>query len=166
MSRRHRTIRRCILSALLLVTLLCVGSFQRVRALEATTRLQGHIPLLAKRSRTQGRVDAGEQIRLAIALPLRNQAQLDVLLARLYTPRDPLFHQYLTPEQFAANFGPAQADYDAVIAYAKRQGLTIADVHPNRALVDVTGSARQIEKVFGLHLMRYQAPDNRVFRAP
>src|SRR5207253_2662130 len=116
-----------------------------------------------KVSRLQGRVDAAQPIRLAIPLPLRNQPQLGALLKSLYTPGDPLYHHYLTPQQFAANFGPTQADYAALIAYAKQMGLTIADTHSNRALLDVTGTAQQIENAFHLHLNNYLAPDNRLF---
>ena len=100
-----------------------VGTFgfaPRAAAQSATARLQGHLPALAARSRVQGRVAAQEVIRLVITLPVRNEAKLDALLASLYTPGDPSYQHYLTPEQFAADFGATQADYDAVIAYAKK----------------------------------------------
>src|SRR5437870_10821525 len=81
-------------------------------------RLRGHIPPLTATARVVARVAAGEPMRLALTLPLRNQAQLNDLLMRLYDPHDPAYGQFLTPEQFTARFGPTQADYDAIAAFA------------------------------------------------
>ena len=37
----------------------------------------------------------------------------------------PNYHHYLTPEQFTERFGPTEQDYQAVIAFAKANGLTV-----------------------------------------
>src|ERR1700722_5765986 len=55
------------------------------------------------------------QLNLAIALPLRNQSALSNLLQQIYDPNSPHFRQFLTPEQFAEQFGPSASDYQAVI---------------------------------------------------
>ena len=165
--RKNRLSARCAKTALALLMTTGLAQIESsAKAQEIPTALRGHIPALVNRSRLQGRVDAKEQMCLAIALTLRNQPQLDALLPRIYTPGDPLYQRYLTPEQFAENFGPTQADYAAVSDYIRQQGLTILDTHPNRAFLDVSGSAQQVETAFHLHLMNYQTADNRVFRAP
>jgi kumamolisin len=129
-------------------------------------QLSGHIPRLVGRSTVVGRAASDEAIQLALALPLRNPAQLNDLLTRLYDPNDPDYGHYLTTAQFTANFGPTQADYKAVIAFAQAHGLTVTNTHPNRLLVDVTGNAKTVESAFGVKLMHYKAPNGRVFRAP
>jgi subtilase family serine protease len=133
---------------------------------DTTVRLNDHIPPLVAQSRVVDRVNAQHPIRLALALPLRNQAALDDLLTRLYDPDDPLYGQYLTPEEFTARFGPTQQDYDAVLAFAKASGLTVVGTHPNRLVLDVEGRAASVERAFGVRLLRFLAPDGRLFRAP
>jgi kumamolisin len=103
---------------------------------------------------------------MAIVLPLRNQAELQGLLGRIYDPADPLYGHYLSPKEFTDRFGPTQADYDAVTAYARSLGFTVTGTHPNRILLDVSGPARTVETAFTLHLQHYQALNGREFYAP
>ena len=130
-------------------------------------RLRGHVPTKAlAAAKALGELASDTQISMAIVLPLRNQAELQDLLGKIYNPVDPLYGHYLTPQEFTDRFGPTQADYDAVTAYARSLGLTITGTHPNRTLLDVSGSAGTVEAAFTLHLGRYQAPDGREFHAP
>ena len=62
---------------------------------------------------------------LAIQVPLRDQEGLSNLVQQLYDPKNRNFHRYLTPEQFTKRFGPTEADYQAVINYAKDNGFTV-----------------------------------------
>ncbi len=133
---------------------------------EPRLTLRGNLSPLARQAAAVSRVNAAEITRFSFALPPRNAAQRDALIKSLYTFGDPQFHHFLTPEQFAAQFGPTQADYDAVIAYAKAQGFTIEAAYANRALLTVTAPAARVEKAFSLRLMNYQAADKRAFQAP
>ena len=56
------------------------------------------------------------------------QAALDQLLIDQQNPRSPLYHQWLTPEQFGARFGMAQADLDSVSQWLEQQGFSIDSV--------------------------------------
>ena len=153
------------------------GAIQNTAALQNTAagqtartvqpRLSGHVPAaMVARSRLLGRVAASQTVGLALTLPLRNQAALDDLLSRLYTPGDPLYGQFLTPEEFTARFGPTQSDYAAVAASAKSLGLQVTGTYPNRLILDVSGPASVVEKAFALHLQNYRTASGRVFRAP
>jgi len=130
-------------------------------------RLHGHVPTkdLAG-AKWLGGLASDTRIPMAFALPLRNRAELQELLGRIYDPADPLYGHYLTSREFTDRFGPTQADYDAVISYARSLGLTVTGTHPNRTLLDVSGPAGMIEAAFALHLRRYQAPGGREFYAP
>ncbi len=113
------------------------------------------------------RLPATNRLNLAIGLPLRNQAALDKLLAEIYDPASTNYHHYLTPEQFAAQFGPTEQDYQALIHFAQTNGLTVTATYPNRTLLDVSGNAATVEKVFHVTLSVYQHPtENRTFFAP
>src|SRR5438045_3941253 len=67
----------------------------------APITLYGHVPPIVAVSQAVGRAPASERVDLALTLPLRNQAGLDDLLARLHDPHDPLYGKYLTPAEFA-----------------------------------------------------------------
>jgi len=107
------------------------------------------------------------KLNLAIGLPLQNTDALTNLLQQLYDPASPLYHRYLTPEQFTEQFGPSPADYQALIDFVQANGLTVTATYPNRALLDVTGAVADIEKAFGISLQVYQHPtENRAYFAP
>ena len=130
-------------------------------------RLHGHVPGAVGHLQPLGRFANTNRLSLAIGLPLRNQQALDSLLQEIYDPASPNFHHYLTPEQFAERFGPTEQDYQAVIAFAKANGLTVIGTHPNRLLVDVKGSVADIEKALHVTMRVYQHPnEDRTFYAP
>jgi kumamolisin len=114
-----------------------------------------------------GRLPSTLSLRLNIALPLRNEAELDELLQQLYDPQSPSYHQFLSVEEFTARFGPTQEDYDAVIRFAQANGLTVTGTSPNRMLVNVTGPAANIERAFHVSMGVYQHPtEDRTFYHP
>jgi len=131
-----------------------------------TVPLLGHLPVGIARAHPLRQLDANEPIRFAIALPLRNQAALDDLLRRLYDPNDPAYGHFLTPDQFRQQFSPTRADYDAVVAYARAQGLTVVGTYSNRTLVDVTAPSGVVEKALNVKMLNYQTDEGRQFRAP
>lgn len=134
-------------------------------AADAAVALPGHLAPLVAGSQYLGRMSAAERIDLAIVLPLRNADALNGLLRRIYDPSDTLYGQYLSPSSFAEGYGPTQADYDAVKAFALSQGLTVTHEHSNRLILDVSGPAANVEPAFGVTLRQYQTPDGRVYRA-
>ena len=111
--------------------------------------------------------NASQRLQLAIHLPARNSDALDEFLQALYDPAGPSFHQYLSVEQFTEQFGPTQADYDQVVAWATAQGFKITNTTANRRIVDVEGSVSTIDRAFNLVLNNYQDSDSdRIFFAP
>jgi subtilase family serine protease len=129
--------------------------------------IQGHLPAAMVSLTPTGRLSSTTHLNLTISLPLRNQAALSNLLQQTYDPASTNYHHYLTPEEFTERFGPTEADYQAVIAFAKASGMTVTGTHPNRTLVDVEGSVADIEKTLHLTMNLYQHPtENRIFFAP
>jgi subtilase family serine protease len=114
-----------------------------------------------------GHLPSAERLSLAISLPLRNEAELDNLLQQLYDPQSPSYHHYLSVQEFASRFGPAESDYAAVLRFAQANGLAVIDTSANRMVLDVEGPAANIEKAFHVTLGLYQHPaGNRTFYAP
>ena len=129
--------------------------------------LKGHIPAIVRASAPVGSLPAATRLNLSIGLPLRNEQQLTKLLVELYEPGSPQFHHFLTPQEFTERFGPTEAQYQAVIAFAKSKGFVVAGLHENRLLLDVSATARDIERAFSTSLKLYGHPrENRMFYAP
>jgi hypothetical protein len=126
-----------------------------------------HVPAAVAHLVPAGRLPGTNRLDLAIGLPLRNQAALTRLLDELYDPTSPNFHHYLTPEQFAEQFGPSEQDYQALIAFAEANGLAIAQRHPNRTLLHVKGAVAEVERAFHVAMQLYRHPtEARHFYAP
>lgn len=102
-----------------------------------------------------------------VGLPLRNHEALTHLLHDIYNPASPNYRKYLTPSQFAERFAPDESDYESLMNFAKSHGFTITGTHANRTLLDVSGSAAEVEKAFHVRLQVYQHPSEaRTFYAP
>src|SRR5262245_20315771 len=130
-------------------------------------RPRGHVPEIVANLQRSRRLPAIDRLTLSIALPLRNPEKLDELLRDLYDPASPRFHKYLTPEQFAQEFGPTKDDYERVVNFAKTSGFRVVATHPNRTLVTVSGQVGEIEKAFQLNMQSYPHPmEDRHFYAP
>ena len=136
---------------------------------ESQQILQGHVPAVMTKLGLQpiGRLDSTIHLALAVGLPLQNQAALNSLLQQLYDPASTNYHRWLTPEQFTAQFCPTDGDYQALIAFVKRNGLTVTTTHPNRVILDINGTVSNIEKIFHVNMRVYQHPkEARTFYAP
>jgi hypothetical protein len=112
-----------------------------------------------------GPVPRSETISLAIGLPARDPNALRQGAHDVADPANPSFRKYLTLDQFAATHGATQPDYQSVIDWAKSHGLAVVVSYPNRLLVDVTGSAEQIEQALFVGLNLRRRPDGSAFYA-
>ena len=129
--------------------------------------LRGHVPAATARLQPVDRLAASTRLDLAIGLPLRNREALTNMLRQVYDPASTNYHRYLTPERYAERFGPTEADYQAVIAFAQAHGLTIAGTHPNRVLLRVNGAVADIEEALHTTMRVYAHPtEARTFYAP
>jgi kumamolisin len=114
-----------------------------------------------------GRLPANQMMSLNIVLPLRDQAGLERLLSEIYDPGSPSYRHYLTVQEFTAQFGPTQADYDAVVQYAKSNGLTVIGGSRDGMDVQVKGPVSAVQAAFHVNIHTYQHPtENRTFYAP
>lgn len=114
-----------------------------------------------------GSPDPSLKLHLAIALPMRNQAQLDSLLQQIYDPKSPQYRHYLSVAEFTGRFGPTESDYATAVKFFADAGLQVTGVSANRYLIDVAGRVADIERVFHVKMGLYKHPtENRDFIAP
>src|SRR5258708_12810605 len=99
--------------------------------------LAPHVPdaVANGKAAMMGAVGPQQRLKLAIQLPLRNQAELTRLLHDLYDPKSPNFHKYMSVSGFTERFGATAGDYHTVVAWAKSNGLTVTATTANPPLV-------------------------------
>lgn len=129
--------------------------------------LRGHVPTAARGLVAVGSLPGSRRLNLSIGLPLRNEDALTNLLEQLYDPSSPMYHHYLSRQEFTARFGPAEQDYQGLIDFMQSRGLTVSGRHPNRLVLDVSGAVSDIESAFATRLRVYSHPkEDRKFFAP
>ncbi len=84
------------------------------------------------------------------------QAALDALVAGQQNPASPLYHRWITPDQYAAQFGAAQADINAAESWLQQQGFSIDGVSRNHVRILFSGTAAQVASAFGVSLHNYR----------
>ncbi len=114
-----------------------------------------------------GLLPSNQIMRLDLVLPLSDAAGLRSFINDIYNPGSPNFRHYLTPQEFTSRFGPTQQDYDAVVAFARKQGFTVTGGSRDGMDVQVQGSVTAVESAFHVNMRTYQHPtENRTFYSP
>ncbi|MGP8248030.1 MAG: protease pro-enzyme activation domain-containing protein [Bryobacteraceae bacterium] len=89
-----------------------------------------------------------EHIELQLVRSAEQTQAVEQALAELQNPKSANFHQWLTAEQFGANFGASQADISTVTAWLAGHGFTVNQVYPSGLLIDFSGTAGQVRQTF------------------
>lgn len=93
-------------------------------------------------------------VRVYVHLPLRNSGALDQLIQAQSTQNSPQYHQFLTPAQFRAQFGPSASDLQTVASTLRAQGFTTAFTSQG-IVADAPQSV--VQRVFSIQLSRRTA---------
>lgn len=112
----------------------------------------------AKPQYDQGRVDGSFQLNgvKLFLVPSASQVKaLKQLLEEQQDPKSPNFHKWLTPQQYADQFGLSHNDVQKSTAWLKSQGLTAVKVANSRNWINFSGTASQIERAFRTEIHRY-----------
>ena len=128
--------------------------------------IQGSQHPLANPQFDAGRMPASSQlsgITLVFNRSAGQQADLNALLAAQQDPSSPLYHHWLTSDQFAARFGMAQADLDKVSGWLEQQGFTIETVNRSRNAIHFSGNVGQIESAFRTEMHYYNVAGQKHF---
>ncbi|MGA2571436.1 MAG: protease pro-enzyme activation domain-containing protein [Terracidiphilus sp.] len=96
-----------------------------------------------------------ERIQLALQRSSAQESALRQLLAQMNTPGSSSYHQWLTPEQFGAQFGPADQDIAAVESWLGNHGFTVTGVNPGRGSLEFAGSVAQLRDAFHTQIHKY-----------
>lgn len=126
------------------------------------TPLQNSPRLFAETGIDAGRMPADTRltgITMVFNRTAAQEADLKALLAAQQNPSSPLFHKWLTPEQFGARFGMAEGDLAKVEQWLQQQGFTIDSVGRSRNSIRFDGTVNQVELAFQTQMHYYKTSD-------
>lgn len=83
--------------------------------------------------------------------PEREQAA-ESLADELQRKGSARFHQWLTAEQYAEQFGAATEDIATISAWLSAHGFTVHAPSPSRMTIDFSGTAAQVREAFGTEI--------------
>ncbi len=89
---------------------------------------------------------------LRFNLTSAQSAALSQLLADQQNPSSPRYHQWLTPEQFGAEFGLSQNDLTAATNWLQEQGFTVTGVARGRTFINFNGTVAQVNQAFAANI--------------
>jgi subtilase family serine protease len=120
--------------------------------------LPGNIHPLARAEFDRGPVADSLPINRMLLLLRRSayqEAALRQLLDDQQSKSSPNYHAWLTPEQFGKQFGPADADIQAVTDWLTSQGFTGIKVGPGRTVLEFSGGVASVRNAFRTEIHRY-----------
>jgi subtilase family serine protease len=160
-------IRRLTKSLLAIVVFVSVANVAgRAQSLPVLTHHVREV-ILNGQAQLVGRLPATQSMRIDVVLALRDQAGLENFLQELYDPSSPFYRRFLTVQEFTAQFGPSQEDYEAVVRFATTNGFSVVGGSRDALDVQLKGSVGTIETAFHVTMGVYQHPtENRTFYAP
>jgi MYXO-CTERM domain-containing protein len=124
----------------------------------AATLLPRSVHPFARPERDEGRLDPATPM-LAASLVLGpselQRGARDARLAAVDSPASPLYHQWLTPEQYAASFGASPAEVAKSSAWLEAQGFTPLGTSRTGGQLFFSGTAGQVEQAFQTEMHRY-----------
>src|SRR5208282_522263 len=122
-----------------------------------TVALHGTVPPDALKLPTFGDVPAGTVLRLQIWFKPRNQASLNELLAAQQDPKSPEYHQWLSPQEYARRFGPADGDFNKVSQWLTAEGFQVTGGAASAGDIKFSGSVLTIGRVFNTRIVKFAA---------
>jgi len=126
----------------------------------------GGVPLKAQPKYDEGPADPSLKLNhmTLLTVPSASQQQaMDELLAEQQDPHSPLFHKWLTPQQYADRFGLSPNDVGKLTTWLQSQGFTVQSVAQGRNWIVFSGSAAQAEKVFHIEIHNFEIDGRKRF---
>ena len=123
------------------------------------TAIQGSQPPMARPENDAGRMAVGtklEGISIVLSRTVTQEAALQALIAAQQDPTSPSYHKWLTPEEFAARFGVADADIAKIQSWLEKHGFTVDSITRSKNRIIFSGTVEQVEAAFGTELHYYK----------
>ncbi len=122
------------------------------------TILPGNVHPLARAEFDQGEAPADlvlHRMLLVLKRGDQQEAALQRLIENQQNKQSSSYHQWVTPAEFGAQFGPADSDIAAVSNWLTASGFQITQVSNGRTVIEFNGTAGQVKQAFGTAIHKY-----------
>lgn len=126
-----------------------------------TVQLRGNVSSSISHLHLTRRAAPDKPLDLRIYFALRDRATLDKLLADQQDPNSPEYHRWLTPDEFAARFGPAETDFSAALDWLQSQNLSIVSADIKLREIRYADTVAHTEQMFSTRI--FSSEDGRYF---
>jgi len=126
--------------------------------------LKGNVHPLAQPRYDQGPVAdsfPAERMLLLLQRSPDRELALQQFLQEAHRPGRPGYHRWLTPEQFAAHYGPTDSEIAAVHGWLEQQGFSVERVTRGRTAIEFSGTAGQVRSAFHTEIHVYAVNSER-----
>ena len=113
-----------------------------------------------------GPLPANVPLVITLALRIQDAEGLGALLAQIDNPHSPLYHHYLSPEQFRRRFVPSAHALAEIAAQLHVAGLQIDASASTSSLLAARGPTSAVEALFGVRLYWYRDANGVEYYAP
>jgi trimeric autotransporter adhesin len=113
---------------------------------------------LANAANDRGAAPDGMQLdrmQLVLQRSPAQEAALRQLIAEMGTPGTASYHQWLTPDQFGAQFGASDQDIATISSWLGGHGFTVSRVNPGKGTLEFSGSVAQLRDAFHTQIHKY-----------
>jgi subtilase family serine protease len=117
--------------------------------------LAGSTPRWLSHARSLSTTSSTEQISFGVLLGMRDQAGAEATLKAISDPTSASYGQWLSNQTFDERYAPAKSSVTAVQDWLRGQGFAVTQTLPSGMYVEASGTAAQVEKVFGSPLKNY-----------
>src|SRR5712692_9092065 len=120
--------------------------------------LRGNVHPQARAEFDAGVVADAQPVTRMLLLLQRSEEQetaLRQLMEEQQSKNSPNYHAWLTPEQFGKQFGPADADVQAVTDWLTSHGFQVSKVSKGRTVIEFSGNVGQVRSAFGTEIHKY-----------
>jgi hypothetical protein len=121
-------------------------------------RLNGNVHPLARAEFDRGTAPldlAMDRMLLVLKRGPEQEAELQKLLVDQQDKTSPLYHHWLTPEQFGQQFGLATSDVQKITAWLQGRGFHDVRVSRGRTFIEFSGTAAQVEDAWGTSIRKF-----------
>ena len=121
-------------------------------------RLRGNVHPLARPEFDQGLVgEATPMKRMMLVLQRgpEQQAALSKFMDEQLSKDSPNFHNWLTPDEFGKQFGPADADIQIVTDWLAHKGFQQIKVGAGRSAIEFSGNVAQVRNAFHTEIHQF-----------